>query len=382
MTLGNRHFVRVPVPKGRSRVLVAKLPLFGEMAWEKLVSPKRFPYQDYALGFYPEGGNPKMTAANQEGVACWEITGEGTLANVFYRGIQNTNGIAFKLHPGTAKGEFVVKIGSGDKAYTKKIALNFTGWKEFSFTREQFDLKPDVEWSQIPVFSFSAPAGIVYVSDFRFLPGAPDQKPVTPARKKLVVPFTSTPPTLDGELNDECWRSAGVVTFAAPDGGDKATISLLYDQDHLYLAGKFEEPIVRLPSKVRRDDRSMCAAPNFEMYFIPKGVKKCWQLVTNPSGSQWDAVYDDLALPIDNTDWNGKWQVASSYGFNLLWTIEAAIPFADFGLKTPQNGDIWLTGLFRQGGAAGLSGWMYGGGNFFNIEKSFGELVFGETKKP
>ncbi|MBI4025377.1 MAG: hypothetical protein HY360_10390 [Verrucomicrobia bacterium] len=378
ISFGKRKFAIVEAPKGKSEVAVTEVKA-AEVA-EAWSSPKRHPYQDFALGFYPNSGKPKIVAANKEGLPCWEISGDGELINHFNRDFKGTGGVAFKLNPGTAKGEFVVKVGFAGKAYVKKVSLDFTGWKEFSFTKDQFDEKPGSEWrwGEAPMFFFQVPAGSLYLSDFHFLPAPPEEKQPEPKRKRLEVPFTPKPPVLDGELNDECWRSAATVTFAGNDGGDKATISLLYDKERLYVAGKFEEPIVRLPSKMRRDDRSLCTAPNFEMYFIPKGIKKCFQLVTNPSGSQWDAVYDDLDMRIDNADWNGNWKAASSYGFNLFWTVEAAIPFADFDLTTPQKGDTWLTGLFRQGGSAGLSGWMYGGGNFFNIEKSFGEIVFGD----
>ena len=59
-------------------------------------------------------------------------------------------------------------------AWSKRIPLNFTGWKEFSFTPEQFDRR-EGEWGllKVPTISFKVPQGTVYVSDFRFLAGHP-----------------------------------------------------------------------------------------------------------------------------------------------------------------------------------------------------------------
>lgn len=52
------------------------------------------------------------------------------------------------------------------------------------------------------------------------------------------------------------------------------------------------------------------------------------------------------------------------------------MPFSDLGVKTPEKGETWLGGFFRQGGPAGSSGWLYAGAQFYQSEKNFGELVF------
>ena len=402
-TLPRHVLARLPVPSGKSLVKLRQKPTplavpryespaklrQGQATAAPLVpmlrSPQRNSLSDYALGFYVENGKPKIKTVRKEGksfhgVPCWEITGPGTLINYFGVSLKGTGGVTFKLNRGTARGEFVFVNGyTSGNAFFKKIPLDFTGWKEFSFTKHEFDKIPkDLKWEKSPRFSLVIPAGTLWLSDFRFLPRAKDEPQDVARKPKVIIPQTKTPPQLDGSLSDECWRKAAKLQFGVGDiKANKTTVYLTYDKDHLYVAARCEESVEKAPRKALRDADIVCKPPNFEMHLIPKGSKKAYQLCTNPAASQWDAVYSPMDIPVDDRDWNGKWQVKASIGWGAAWFVELAIPFADLGVESPNAGQTWSAGFFRQA-PLGLSGWIYGGGSFYQPKKHFGELVFSD----
>ncbi len=93
-------------------------------------------------------------------------------------------------------------------------------------------------------------------------------------------------------------------------------------------------------------------------------------------GGQANIIYADVHDPLGNKDWTGTWKVATGFGHNLSWQAEVVIPFSDLGLQRPRKGDVWQGGFFRQGGTAGLSGWIYKGGKFYDYPNHFGDLIF------
>jgi hypothetical protein len=116
-----------------------------------------------------------------------------------------------------------------------------------------------------------------------------------------------------------------------------------------------------------------------KMFFpgaLAKGVNKVYQFCLTAGGGQWDAIYNDPKVRWADRDWNGTWKGATGFEFQMAWLAEVAIPSSDFGRAPPQEGDVWLIGLFRQGGSAGLSGWAYSGGKFYAPDRNFGEFVF------
>ena len=376
LTLGEHRFALVPIRKKRSRIVATKSAKPAGAA-KPLDSPTINSYRYYALGFYPGEGRSTIRAHKKDGVACWAIAGPGTLENYLSVALKSTDGVAFRLHPGTAKGEFRVMAGNPAKRFVKAVPLNFEGWKEFAFSADQFDEIPgDLRFEDGGRFYFSAPEGTVYLADFRFLPLAEEKRGTAQRRKlRIEVRPTSTPPTLDGDLDDACWNGAATVTFGIGEkAANRTTLHLTYDKSNLYLSARCQEGITKPPSKLGRDNSNICNSPHVELFFRPVPDGPCYQLVTTPAGGRFDTSYAP-GLPMDDTDWNAEWKVAAKVGWGVYWTAEIAIPFADLAVDPPKPGDTWDAGFFRQS-PMGLSGWIYEGNRFYQPDKHFGQLVF------
>ena len=170
LTLGRYRVARLGVPKGESKVVVMEAP--GAASETPLLPTRRHGYEDFARGFIAEDGKPEIAAATHDGLPCWGMKGPGILANmgISINRAKNHKGVTFKLNPGQAKGAIEVRAGHAGKYYMKKLPLDFTGWKEFSITQDEFDVKPDFAFQESPFVYFKLPAGTVYISDFRCIP--------------------------------------------------------------------------------------------------------------------------------------------------------------------------------------------------------------------
>lgn len=368
---GGRLFVKVAVPKGNASVVVRETN--GRATTEDLAAPKRYPYEDSALSFCSASGKPAIHAATKDGVACWEMKGPDLflIGNGGPRDLA-TGGIALAVNAGDAKGELIVTVSGR----SKRIPLNFSGWKEFSFTPDQFD-KKEAKWdSPSATFSFRSPAGTVCVADFRFLPITGAEKPEAAASRKITVPSVPSAPKLDGEIGGDVWKSAATINFggAAAGTGPQTTVLLLHDEKNLYVAARCPDSIMTLPPKVERDNESVLAAPNFTVVLGPKGSSKRFQFAVDPGASQWDGVWNGSS-PEANKSWNGQWSAASSWSYNARWQVMLAIPFSDLGVSAPAKGEAWAAGFFRRSIAEGDAGWVDHGG-IFSDPKNLGELVF------
>ncbi|MBI4025379.1 MAG: LamG domain-containing protein [Verrucomicrobia bacterium] len=180
LQMGAYHFALFPVAKGRSVAEVQAL-VSNEGQIAPLVPPRRNAYADRALGFYEAEGAPGIRAADDPAGACWEISGPGLLETQHNRKFVGTDGVAFRLKPGTEtdpEGEFAVVVRPyPGKEFIKRIPLDFSGWREFQFTSAQFDEKPDgFNWEDCTQIQFRAPTGVLRLADFRLLPSAPDRK--------------------------------------------------------------------------------------------------------------------------------------------------------------------------------------------------------------
>ena len=65
--------------------------------------------------------------------------------------------------------------------------------------------------------------------------------------RSVWMPKCAIPPKLDGSPDDDCWKEAALLTgfIASPTNRNrpyKNHVRLCYDEDHLYLGGRFEEP--------------------------------------------------------------------------------------------------------------------------------------------
>lgn len=203
---------------------------------------------------------------------------------------------------------------------------------------------------------------------------AEERSPVAFAHK------TDKPVVIDGVLDEECWRQALKTGYFleiydnTKPSQPQTYFQVVYDDEKLYFGITGEEPdISRLVKKSYPRD-AWPSGSSFEIFLDMNNDRETYyQFAANPAGSIYDARRNDAS-------WDGRWEVAVNVGSDR-WTIEAAVPFADFGTGVPPAGDIWGLNICRnrEGELKYSSTWAPVGGDFHNPGK-FNTLVFGSFK--
>jgi len=155
----------------------------------------------------------------------------------------------------------------------------------------------------------------------------------------------STPPRIDGHLDEEAWRAATPVTQFTqldPDEGKPATenteLRIIYDDSAVYVGARLHD---REPSKIvrrlsRRDDAP--DADRFTIYFDPHHDHLTGAMFTvSAAGGLADAViYNDTW---EDSSWDAVWEAAVSVDAEG-WIAEMRIPFSQ--LRFPRSArDAW-----------------------------------------
>ncbi len=115
-----------------------------------------------------------------------------------------------------------------------------------------------------------------------------------PEMPRASVPYTPTPPKIDGKLDDEVWLRAwtqsGVYPFNQKSPGGPATsYRMLWDEEALYLA--FDCVDVDLQAKDLARDEAVWNDDCVELFLLPQfGFRTYWELIVSASGSIYDAV--------------------------------------------------------------------------------------------
>jgi hypothetical protein len=156
---------------------------------------------------------------------------------------------------------------------------------------------------------------------------------------------TAAPPLIDGRLDDAAWAGAAVITDfhqSRPlDHGsptERTEIRLMYDDDALYIAGRFFETdpskisanILKQKTGLRDDDRLAIVIDPFN------ARRGGYRFELNPNGVRLDGLYDNVGS--FNLDWDGIWDGTSAID-SEGWTTELAIPFKTLSFD-PSN-DTW-----------------------------------------
>jgi len=156
----------------------------------------------------------------------------------------------------------------------------------------------------------------------------------------LFVPFVDSGVELDGELSEGLWRRAAVVNTwmdypAGAPSPRKAELRIATDSKHVLVGfTRFMTDKPKEQFKKPRKGGDEYGASILEMFFDPSGVgKQKYQCCASPTGLRYDGRNDDKA-------WNGKWRSVGVVSDDR-WTMEVAIPLADFGLKTLRAGSKW-----------------------------------------
>lgn len=178
------------------------------------------------------------------------------------------------------------------------------------------------------------------------------------------VPQSSSPPNIDGKLDDSLWQNVKPLAAFVPstpvaiNGGSisaQTTAKVTYDDSNLYLALICHEPDmnqITIAGDVKDSDIWRGDVLEIFMSTEPGTPYKNRHFIINPNNSQWDGE----APPTGNdVNWNADWKSAVVKNAEF-WTIEVAIPWEALGGK-PAGGSKRYANICRQRSGREFSSW-------------------------
>ncbi|GAB4155458.1 MAG: hypothetical protein Tsb009_32250 [Planctomycetaceae bacterium] len=188
---------------------------------------------------------------------------------------------------------------------------------------------------------------------------------------------TSTRPTLDGVLADDCWRSAKSIPLTPPPKGvplrvGNGFVLIAHDAEYLYLAGHFPRASglpKDLPSKQARQHDADLSKYDRVSFLLDadRDYATYYRLTIDQRGFTADSCFG-------NSAWNPKWFVKAS-GDEKSWRFEAAIPWRELAPRAPVRNTAWAMGIVRTMPGIGVQSWTHPMGDIPRPE-SFGFLRF------
>ncbi|MDP7396623.1 MAG: sugar-binding protein [Lentisphaeria bacterium] len=163
----------------------------------------------------------------------------------------------------------------------------------------------------------------------------------------------ATAPTIDGRLDDACWKEAPEITgFLIYRSRDLAISQsygyVCYDDSYLYIGMKCliaegTEPVGE-PGAYEHDDFPW-AHDRVEIMLDPGRTETdYYQLAMTAYGATFDCSRSVGGTGEDDA-WNGEWE-GKSYISEGYWSVELAVPYHNLGI-TPEAGSAWGVNLCR-----------------------------------
>jgi hypothetical protein len=170
----------------------------------------------------------------------------------------------------------------------------------------------------------------------------------TDADRTYAPAKVSPAPRIDGNLDEGCWTTARKALFR--NGNVPTTAALCNDEQALYIAVDCSEPTMgQLKSQSPRRDDPVWGDDCIEVFVAPDYLRQgsYYHFAVNPRGTMADGHID---LRFDYA-WNGSW-LAKTRQLADRWTVEMRIPFADLGIKTPEDAPLVGVAICRTRRAA------------------------------
>ena len=206
------------------------------------------------------------------------------------------------------------------------------------------------------------------------------------AKGVCCAPFVGQKPILDGRIDDDAWKNAGVVDgFFKLLGDSKADVQtecrVLADADSVWLGIRCAEPeIAKIKAKFSKDGEAVWSDDCIEIFMASKVEDiLLYQFIINSIGARMMTWGNQPKQP--DSECYSKWQAKTAKGENE-WTMEVRIPYELLGLKgKPASGFSMGFNVAREryAGKTELSTWSPVNGSFHRKEK-FGVLVLGSLK--
>ena len=152
----------------------------------------------------------------------------------------------------------------------------------------------------------------------------------------LLIPKPAAGPTLDGKLDDACWKAIEPLDFRLLDGTpakpkQPTWAKLAATDSTLYVAFRCADAeMPRLISRQRERDANVWEDDSVEVFLKPgpEPTRDYHHLIVNPEGSFLDDFAGDAAA------WQASVKIATARDADG-WSVEVAIPFSE--LKLPAD---------------------------------------------
>ena len=184
---------------------------------------------------------------------------------------------------------------------------------------------------------------------------APPADGISAERKSLSAVRISTPPRIDGVLDEEVWSAAQAASGfvqAEPYEGRPATeqteVKLLYDEDNLYI-GVYchDEPSANIIVNSLKKDFSNNNTDTFEVILDTfQDSRNGYLFITNPEGAKRDVQVTDEGRT-NNQDWDTVWDVRAHLNGDG-WTAELVIPFKSLSFDETRSEQVWGINFSRR----------------------------------
>ena len=152
-------------------------------------------------------------------------------------------------------------------------------------------------------------------------------------RKISEIARASTPPVLDGVLDDAVWAQGTVIEdlhqYDPVDHGEpteKSTFYVLYDDENLYIGARLlDSDPDEIDARQLIQDQSVGVDDRIEIVIDPfNNMRTGYKFQINPNGIRRDGIYEGPTNV--NEDWDGIWAAEATMD-DAGWSGEIAIPF-------------------------------------------------------
>ena len=174
----------------------------------------------------------------------------------------------------------------------------------------------------------------------------------TPEETKVArATLTTSPPVLDGRVDDPVWETAEVITdfvqkdpVAGAQPSQRTEVRILYDEDNIYFGWTLfdDDPEAIVATSLERDafkvddDHITMVLDTFHDH------RNAFMFAANPLGTKFDWVITDESQV--NGNWDETWEIVTAFT-EEGWEAEVVIPFAI--LRYPTGTHVWGLELDR-----------------------------------
>ncbi|MFW5868232.1 MAG: DUF4838 domain-containing protein, partial [Armatimonadota bacterium] len=173
------------------------------------------------------------------------------------------------------------------------------------------------------------------------------------------------PPTIDGELSEELWDDADVLTGFILWGGSRdaehtTRVRTVHDGGNLYLALECEQDTSDLVTQSAPRDGSTWKDDSVEIFINPERDEYAYaQFIVNAAGAffdQWRAREDQSYGEALSYDFDADWAAQVHEG---KWTAEVRLPLDELGVDPAQQQLLPINFVRNvQGDEAEISAWF------------------------